>query len=210
MARQARAAHGLTIEDLAARTQVSRATIQRAERGEGVSRTTAEVLAKALGLALGSVEVPRETPGYHSVFISYGGPDEAFARLLWSRLARLGIKVFFFPESATPGQRLHRTMATAVLEYDRIILLCSAASLDRPGVLYEIEQVLSREAAEGGEELLIPLAIDDHVFVNWQPKRPDLRAQVLSRVVADFRGVGSSGPDLEGRLARLVHALTQD
>ena len=66
-------------------------------------------------------------------------------------------------------------MHDAVGGYDRILLLCSERSLDRPGVLNEIEQLLVREADEGGAELLIPIAVDDYVFGDWQPQREDLR-----------------------------------
>ncbi len=172
----------LTREALAASANISQVSIQRVERGQAVSPATAEALAKSLGLSLESSAVASDEREYQSVFISYGGPDEEFARLLLNGFVRRSIKVFFFAESAVPGQRLHRTMATAVLEYDRIVLVCSKASLDRPGILYEVEQVLAREATEGGQDLLIPLVVDDSLFVTWQPTRPD----------GDHRGDGRS------------------
>jgi TIR domain len=143
---------------------------------------------------------------FASTFLSYGGPDEAFARRLYENLMVRGVTVFFFPESATPGQRLHRTMSDGIHEYDRALLLCSRNSLTRPGVLNELEQILAREAREGGTELLIPVLLDDFVLVGWSPDRPDLARQVRDRVAADFR---SSESELEfiKQLKRLLKAL---
>jgi len=59
-----------------------------------------------------------------------------------------------------------------VNEHDRVILVCSQASLDRPGVLNEITETLQREARDGGAEYLIPITLDDYVFSGWKPKDP--------------------------------------
>src|SRR5262249_18651988 len=70
-----------------------------------------------------------------STFISYGGPDEPFARKLYEALHRNGVTTFFFAEHAEPGKKLHRMMHEGVNRHDRMILVCSRASLDRKGVL---------------------------------------------------------------------------
>ena len=143
---------------------------------------------------------------YDSVFLSYGGPDEPFARKLFLALQERGVEVFFFPESATPGQRLHRTMSESIHEYDRILLICSRSSVIRPGVLNELEQVLSREAREGGTELLMPVIIDDFVFNEWAPSRADLRRQVQDRVAADFRNA-TDDAEFAKQMNRVLDAL---
>ena len=148
----------------------------------------------------------RASRSYHSVFISYGGPDEAMARSLHDRLTEEGVETFFFPVSSVPGRRLHRTMSEAVNSYDRVLLLCSKASLERPGVLNELEQVLAREASEGGSELLIPAALDGFVYSEWQPARKDLARQVRQRVIADLSGV-SDAAELEPGINRILGAL---
>ena len=63
--------------------------------------------------------------------------------------------MFFFAEHAEPGEKLHRTMRKGVNEHDRLILICSMASLDRKGVLNELEEILTREARDGGASYLI-------------------------------------------------------
>ena len=147
---------------------------------------------------------------YHSVFLSYGGPDEPMARRFFETFKRWGIRCFFFPVSAEPGKRLHRTMDEGVNEYDRVVLLCSRSSLERPGVLNEIERILSREAAEGGTEHVIPVALDDHVFSAWKPSRDDLARQMRDRVVADFRQAIDNTAEFRTQFSRLLTALKKD
>jgi uncharacterized protein YjbI with pentapeptide repeats len=122
-----------------------------------------------------------------TTFISYGGPDLEFARKLHTALTSAGVVTFFFPEDAQPGTRLSSMMNRGVYEYDRVILVCSKNSLQRPGVRNEIQLTLDREAREGGSNRLIPIALDDCVYTNWWPDRPENSRAVLDRVIADFR-----------------------
>lgn len=146
-----------------------------------------------------------------SCFISYGGPDEAFAEHLHHALQAKGVRTFFFPVHAKPGQKLHRTMKNGVNEHDRVILVCSEHSLVRPGVLNEIEETLTREARQGGYECLIPIALDRFVFSDaWGVDRPDIRQAIRDRVIADFSNVWDGeviGEKFPAQLGRLVQAL---
>jgi hypothetical protein len=142
-----------------------------------------------------------------STFISYGGPDAAFARKLYEALHENGVTAFFFPEHATPGKRLHRVMREGVNQHDRVVLICSEASLSRPGVLNEIEETLAREAREGGESYLIPVRLDDYVFTGWAPARPDLAQAIRDRVVADFTDALTDESRFNSALLRLLSAL---
>jgi hypothetical protein len=94
-------------------------------------------------------------------------------------------------------------MSNGVNEYDRVILICSEPSLQRNGVLNEIEQSLAREARTGGTNLLIPIALDDYLFNHWKPARDDLRRALMDRVVADF----SDREAYHDRLQRLLRVL---
>jgi hypothetical protein len=157
--------------------------------------------------AFSEIIAPDARDTYHSVFLIYGGPDESVARRFYETFSRWGIACFFFPESAEPGKRLHRTMYDGINDHDRVVLLCSRSSLERPGVLNEIERLLSREASEGGTELVIPVALDDHVFTTWEPSRGDLAAQMRERVVADFRHAVGNPKEFRKQFARLLKAL---
>jgi hypothetical protein len=97
-------------------------------------------------------------------------------------------------------------MHDEINKHDRVLLICSKAALSRPGVLNEIERVLEREAREGGREILIPIALDDYVKSEWAPGRPDLAAQIRTRVIATIdMSCGVSGP--RAQLDKLVKAL---
>jgi len=143
-----------------------------------------------------------------TTFISYGSPDEAFARRLYEALHQNGVTTFFFAEHAVPGDKLHRLMRRGVNEHDRVILVCSKRSLDRKGVLNEIEEVLAREARDGGaSSYLIPIRLDDYVFDGWNPPNPDVAQTVKDRVVADFTGTDTNQTKFKAQLLRLLGAL---
>ena len=103
------------------------------------------------------VDVVDESEMHKSLFISYGGPDENIVTEINRLIKSKGVKTWFFPEDALPGDKLHRIMHDGVNNHDRVLLVCSEQSLSRPGVLNEIERVLEREAKEGGKEILIPI-----------------------------------------------------
>jgi hypothetical protein len=142
-----------------------------------------------------------------STFISYGAPDEAFARKLYEALHKNGVTTFLFSEHAEPGERLHRMMRRGVNEHDRVLLICSKASLDRKGVLNELEETLAREARDGGETYLIPIRLDDYVFTGWKPDRADVAQAIRDRVVADFEGADADDAKFTRELGKLLKAL---
>jgi hypothetical protein len=142
-----------------------------------------------------------------STFISYGGPDEAFARRLHEALRAHGVNTFFFAEHAVPGEKLHRLMRNCVNEHDRVILVCSKASLDRNGVLNEIEETLQREARDGGASYLIPVRLDGYIFSGWNPPHKDVAQALKDRVVADFEGADRDPAKFHHGISRLLAAL---
>lgn len=142
-----------------------------------------------------------------STFISYGGPDTDFAQKLNDALLRNGVTTFFFAKDAIPGKKLHRVTRDGVNQHDRVILVCSKASLDRPGVVNEITETLQREARDGRKEYLIPITLDDHVFSGWKPDDPGVAQAIHDRVVADFRGAGTDKEVFDEGVMRLIAAL---
>lgn len=138
-----------------------------------------------------------------STFISYGGPDEPFARRLYGALRVHGVVTFFFPETARVGERIGNEVFSALQRHDRMILVCSRNSLDRPGVLDEIQETLDREARDGGASYLIPVMIDDYLLTDWKDAQPALAEKVGRRVAADFR----DPVNFDHALGRLLAAL---
>lgn len=141
-----------------------------------------------------------------STFISYGGPDEAFARKLNDALERRGVNTFFFKDDAPAGEKLHRVMRKGVNGHDRVILVCSKASLQRPGLVNELEETLARESRDGGRTYLLPVRLDDYVIDGWTPKDPDVAAAVRDRVIADFRQHEDQG-EFERGVSKLIAVL---
>ncbi|WP_084466638.1 toll/interleukin-1 receptor domain-containing protein [Nocardia arthritidis] len=142
-----------------------------------------------------------------STFISYGGPDEAFATKLYESLKAHGSIVFFFPTSATLGERIDNEIYRRLKEHDRVILICSQASLDRPGVLHEIQETFDRESRDGGATYLLPIMLDDYVLNDWKKVHPSLAERIGRRVVGDFRGADKSRTKFDAALGRLIDAL---
>ena len=138
-----------------------------------------------------------------STFISYGGPDEEFAKQLRENLQRNGVKTWLYCEDSVPGTRIHRETRAGIREYDRVILICSENSLSRPGVLAEIKHTLGREEKAGGAELLIPVAVDRFVY-DWAPERaPEIAEAIQERGIADFTNPNR----FSDSLAKLLTAL---
>jgi hypothetical protein len=148
-----------------------------------------------------------------STYISYGQPDVAFAKKLNDALSRNGVATFFFKEHALPGKKLHRLIRTGVNAYDRVILVCSKASLTRPGVLNEIEETLAREANDAGDECLIPLRLDDHVFSDdftdecKKLGKEDFLPALRRRIIGDFREAEKDDGKFTSELLKVIAVL---
>jgi sugar/nucleoside kinase (ribokinase family) len=141
-----------------------------------------------------------------STFICYGAPDAVFARLLRDRLHRNGVDTFFLETDAVPGTKLHHLMRDEVNNHDRVIVICSQASLERAGVRNEIEETLAREARDGGESYLILVALDTFVYV-WQD--PLARA-IRDRVIGDFSDAPADTPKFRSSFQLLLQALKKN
>ncbi|MCY0994778.1 toll/interleukin-1 receptor domain-containing protein [Nannocystis sp. ILAH1] len=114
---------------------------------------------------------------------------------------------FFFAEHAEAGEKLHRMMRKGINEHDRVLLICSKNSLDRKGVLNELEELLAREARDGGASYLIPIRLDNYVFTEWKPLNTDVAQAVRDRVVADFEGADRDDAKFQAGLQKLIRVL---
>ena len=156
------------------------------------------------------IEIVNESEMYKSLFISYGGADEKIASDINLYLKNKGIVTWFFPDDALPGQKLHRMMHEGINTHDRVLLICSKISLSRAGVLNEIEKVLEREAKEGGSEILIPITLDDYVYGDWAPSKPDIAEQIRSRVITKMDSAKIQNTQTNLELEKLVKALSKN
>lgn len=146
---------------------------------------------------------------FDAVFISYGQPDDAFARRLYESLTVRRVTAYYFPETARPGERLSNELRHQIKHHERFLLLCSEASLNRAGVRNEIQETFDREARDGGASYLIPILLDDYLFDpdGWHRVEPDLAEAVQTRSALDFRRALGDSVEYESKLNRLLDVL---
>ena len=105
------------------------------------------------------------------------------------------------------GARINDEVFRRINEYDQILLICSRNSLDRVGVVNEVQETFDREANGGGRTYLLPIMLDDYVLTGWRMTQPVLAERVGRRVIGDFRDAETDDAQFQTQLARVVDAL---
>ena len=119
---------------------------------------------------------------FHSCFISFSEPDDAFSKRLYNDLQGEGVRCWRWKEDARWGGTLMRQVDDGIRVYDKLVVVCSANSLKSEPMIREIEHALQREQRDG-KEVLFPIRLDDSIF-GWDHF---LQADVVRKVVGDFR-----------------------
>jgi len=105
-----------------------------------------------------------------------------------------GVECWRDVDEMRPGSFWRFQIRDAIARYDKVILLCSAKSLERPNVLSEIVTTMHWER-EATKLKLIPLRLDDSIFetekVDDGPPRPwsrgeDWRQHLQAFHIPDF------------------------
>lgn len=120
---------------------------------------------------------------FYSCFISYSTKDESFAKHLYFDLQSRDIRCWLFAEDAKWGEEVWSEIDKSIKMHDKVIVVCSAHSLQSQPVCREIERALQREDLER-RTVLFPVRLDNFIFENWEHPR---KADVLSKVIGDFR-----------------------
>jgi hypothetical protein len=120
---------------------------------------------------------------FYSCFISYSTKDKAFAQRLYADLQNKGVRCWLFPEDAKWGETLWGEIDSSIKLHDKVVLVCSEDSLQRPAVLRELERSLQKEDRDR-KNVLFPIRLDDYIFDGWEHER---KADVVKKVVGDFR-----------------------
>jgi len=141
---------------------------------------------------------------YHSCFISYGEPDLKFAQKLRRDLIARGVSCWLYAMDATVGERIWKEIGQKRREAEKMVVLCSARSLVRDGVLKEIEEQIDEDP-----DKMIPISLDDlwkHPGFRVVRGNGDMKPFLLERNFADF----AEWPDektYEKALERLLGGL---
>ena len=121
---------------------------------------------------------------YYSCFICYGEPDRVFAESLVESLKAIAVSCWLYSMDATPGERVWGEITRKRREAEKIIVICSAQSLVRNGVLKEIEEQIDEDP-----DKIVPISVDNLWKKNgfWVRRgKRDLKPFLLERNYADF------------------------
>jgi hypothetical protein len=113
------------------------------------------------------------------------------------------VRSWYFPEDAKWGEPIWGEIDSSIKVYDKLIVVCSEHSLQSVPVQREIERALNREDQEK-KNILFPIRIDNYLFEQWEHPR---KADVLSKVVGDFRGWSRNATKYEAAFQKLLKAL---
>jgi hypothetical protein len=141
-----------------------------------------------------------------SVFVSYGRPDEKFAKRLRDRLRDSNIRTWFYLDDAEMGGPHRSILRRAINEHERVLVVCSRASLTRKGVVDELKKTLARETREGRDDILLPITLDNYIYSEWDAEE-DVLQPIHDRVIGDFRGADSDDTVFEAQFPKLLTAL---
>ncbi len=140
---------------------------------------------------------------FYSCFLSYSHTDKLFARKLHDRLESRGISCWLDEKDLKVGDPIMDKVSEAIRVRDKVLLCCSAASLQSRWVEDEINAAFECEMKEG-RFLLLPLDLDGYLFKEW---RGGKSARIRERLAADFTGWEHDNVKFEEQFERVVEAL---
>lgn len=98
-----------------------------------------------------------------SCFLSYARADCDFAKHLSDNLRQAGITCWQDIHDMRAGDFWREQIYDAIEKHDKLVLICSRASLERPAVVEEIQEAIARERQTGTQKLF-PIRIDDFIL----------------------------------------------
>ena len=100
---------------------------------------------------------------FYSCFISHSESDTNFAAQLRDDLIANNVRCWHYHYDMRGGQFWRPQIDRAIKEQEKLILICSEKSLERPNVVYEIIAAIENER-ETQSQKLFPIRIDDYIF----------------------------------------------
>jgi hypothetical protein len=138
---------------------------------------------------------------FERCFISYATADQQFVDRLQRELNSIGVDYWYAPVHGRWGAELEIQIQREISLRDRMLLVCSRASLASDWVIHEIETAIDTESKRG-KRVIFPVLIDDALF-SWRHRYATRIKDVLA---ADFRNA-TKGKAFRDPFNRLVDAL---
>ena len=139
-----------------------------------------------------------------SCFISYSTEDKQFVDLLQRSLNDRGVDYWYAPEHGEWGKELAVQIDREISVRDRVIVVCSEASLgDSDWVRYEIERAIEEEKKRRSR-VVFPIMLDD-ALLKW--KHP-LSTRIRDVLAGDFRNA-TKGKIFQQRFEKLCEGLSK-
>ena len=148
-----------------------------------------------------------------SFFVSYSQRDEAFARLLHSRMQQERLRVWFAPEELAGGRKIHEEIDQAISIYDKFLIVLSEASMSSEWVTTEITKARRKEV-ESGKRVLFPIRLVDFKAIKrWQAfdadTGKDSAREIREYYIPDF-STWKDHDSFETEFGKLLEALKKD
>lgn len=124
----------------------------------------------------------RESAQFYSCFISCSSKDRQFTERLHADLQSNGLRSWIYFEDLRTGEKQWDAIYKAIKTHDKLLLVCSAASVESEWVEDEVNAALAEERGRG-EPILFPIRIDDAVMGTGEPWAVRIRN---SRHIGDF------------------------
>jgi hypothetical protein len=145
-----------------------------------------------------------DPPRLQSCFISYSAADRALVLQLQQALKERGVDYWSAPEHARWGEELKSQIDREIRQRDRVILVCSRASLsDSDWVRWEIDLALDQEKKRR-KRVIFPIMLDDSLL-EWDDPR---QRHILDVLAGDFRHA-TQGPAFDEASDKLVEGLRE-
>jgi hypothetical protein len=137
-----------------------------------------------------------------SCFISYSTKDKPFVHRLQTALNDKGVDYWYAPEHGIWGEKLRAQIDREISQRDRVILVCSQASLnDSDWVRWEIERTFAEEKKRE-RTVIFPIMLDG-TLLEWDHL---YKPRILEVLAGDFRRA-TRGPPFEAAMERLLAGL---
>ena len=185
-------------------------TLQRT--AEGLSKNPSnqgavEAFFRGCGVSDDQIDLFRSWIGrpieMYSAFISHSHANKLFSRRLHDQLQAKGIRCWLDEKDMVPGQRILDVVNQAIRAHDKLLVVCSEASLSSWWVKTELRNALEREQREK-RDIIIPVMLDHYLINDWED---GLAVEVRSRLAADFTGWEHDNAVFERQFERVVAAL---